>query len=123
MTMGTSKNPQFEREDCLGIDGLKVEYEYIPADPGKKTGPGTYAKTGDPGYPPEPATIEILSITQEGVEIDHLFDRLDDLAGNAVDRVKRFYSPYKNLPPSHPLAEKLRDELLEDAEEKLKEIG
>ena len=45
----------------LGEAEVTVEYDYSPGRPGKM-----YLRNGDPGYPPEPALVDIISILWDG---------------------------------------------------------
>lgn len=57
---------------------LEVEYDYIPATPGKWT-----LKNGDPGWPGEPAYNEIDRVKLNGHDITHIlieedFEKLEE---------------------------------------------
>lgn len=57
---------------------FEVEFDITPGRPGK-----LYLRNGDPGYPPEPAEVDILSVTRAGVDIlpllpVPLFDKIAD---------------------------------------------
>ena len=48
----------------LGERKCEVEYHYSPGRPGK-----FYMPNGDPGYPPDPAEVEVVNVTVGGDSI------------------------------------------------------
>lgn len=57
---------------------LVVEFDITPGRPGR-----LYLSNGDPGYPPEPAEVDIISVLRAGTEIlptlpTPLFDKIVD---------------------------------------------
>jgi hypothetical protein len=63
---------------CLGEHEVQADYSYSPGRPGKM-----YMPNGDPGYPEEPAEIEILNVYLYGLNIisqlpDSTYDSLLD---------------------------------------------
>ena len=76
------------------IDGsdVQVDFEYHPAVPGRM-----YMRNGDPGYPDEPAEVEILSVIRDGDKLD--FDKLpkgeqDDLLDRCHQYAKQSIYDY-----------------------------
>jgi hypothetical protein len=70
---------------------FEVEFNYSPGRPGCHT-----LRNGDPGYPEEPAEIEILGIKLEGNDQDlsellqagqHLYDRDGKLVLDVFDEI------------------------------------
>jgi len=52
----------------LGETEVTVNYSYSPAVPGRQ-----FLKNGDPGYPDEPAELEVLSLAYEGIILPQSF--------------------------------------------------
>ena len=63
--------------EVRGVE-FEVEYCYSPFRPGCY-----YMNNGDPGYPDEPADVEIFSVSHKGTDFtefftDYLFELLED---------------------------------------------
>ncbi len=58
----------------LGERDVEVSYSYSPGRPGRM-----YMRNGDPGYPDEPAEVEILLVNFLGLDV------LEDLPEPAFD--------------------------------------
>jgi len=53
---------------------VEVEVDYYPGDPGRR-----YMPNGDPGYPPEPAEIDLVECRPPCDNIDAYYDYILEL--------------------------------------------
>jgi hypothetical protein len=60
----------------LGDASVIVEYEYTPGRPGMRT-----LRNGDPGYPDEPAQVNIIQVLVNGAMVD-----ADKFADSVLDQ-------------------------------------
>jgi len=66
---------------CLGEHDVEVSYAYSPGRPGKM-----YLRNGDPGYPDEPAELEILSVPLYSLDtLPYLPETTLDLVVDTLD--------------------------------------
>jgi len=75
----------------LGDQQIEVKFDYTPADPGVHTLPN-----GDPGYPPSPEEVEIISIHWGDTDVTDLvfeFFGMDQLEfeDKVVEQMKENY--------------------------------
>ena len=74
----------------LGIFGeqdVDVSYTYSAGRPAVM-----YLRNGDPGYPEEPAEIEILSVTCHGVKLPDKMWENDSCVEVIIDELSAFHS-------------------------------
>lgn len=75
----------------LGDQQIEVKFDYTPADPGVHTLPN-----GDPGYPPNPEEVEIISIHWGDTDVtDLVFEFLEmdqlEFEDKVVEQMKENY--------------------------------
>jgi len=75
----------------LGDQQIEVKFDYTPADPGVHTLPN-----GDPGYPPSPEEVEIISIHWGDIDVtDLVFEFLEmdqlEFEDKVVEQMKENY--------------------------------
>jgi hypothetical protein len=96
----------------LGILGeieVEVEYSYSPGTPDVR-----YLPNGDPGYPGDPAELEILKVTYDGENITFLFDGNDTFETLIADEVSALFAD-RNADAADYYRQCQRDALAEDS--------
>lgn len=70
----------------LGEREVEVTYKYSPGTPDVM-----YLPNGDPGYPGDPAELEILDVTLDGIRILQWVEDNDDFITTVADEAAAIY--------------------------------